>query len=68
LVDDVPGVEVLPIRKDLAGDSLIHHLRPEYVQAVVERRSSTADQRHITVINMDALLGDQRLVVHEDLA
>ncbi len=68
LVDDVPGVEVLPVRKDLAGDSLIHHLRPEYVQAVVERRNSPADQRHITVLNMDALLTDARLVVREELA
>lgn len=68
LVDDIPGVEILPVRKDLAGDSLIHHLRAEYVQAVVERRNSPADQRHITVLNMEALLGDPRLVVHEELA
>ncbi len=67
LVDDVPGVEVLPVRKDLAGDSLIHHLRAEYVRAVVERRNSPADQRHITVLNMEALLADTRLIVHEDL-
>lgn len=68
LVDDVPGVEVLPIRKDLAGDSLIHHLRPEYVRAVVERRGSPAGQRHITVLNMDTLLVDPRLIIHEDLS
>ena len=68
LVDDVPGVEILPVRKDLAGDSLIHHLQSEYVRAVVERRSSPVGQRHITVRDMEALLGDPRLVVHEDLA
>jgi len=68
LVDDVPGGEILPVRKDLAGNTLIHHLRSEYVLAVVERRNSPADQRHITVLNLEALLGDSRLIVHEDLA
>ena len=67
-VDDVPGVEILPVRKDLSGDSLIHHLRPEFVQAVVERRNCPADQRHITVLNMETLLTDRRLIIHEDLA
>jgi purine-binding chemotaxis protein CheW len=68
LVDDVPGVEVLPVRQDLAGDTLIHHLRAEYVRAVVERRASPADQRHITVLNVEALLADPRIVIHESLA
>jgi len=68
LVDDIPGVEILPVRKDLAGDSLIHHLRAEYVRAVVERGNSPAGQRHITVLDMDALLSDQRLIIHEELA
>ncbi len=68
LVDDVPGVEVLPVRKDLAGNNLLHHLRSEYILAVVERRNSSADQRHITVLNMDAILSDPRMMVHEELA
>jgi purine-binding chemotaxis protein CheW len=67
LVDDVPGVEVLPVRQDLANDTLIHHLRPDYVQAVVERPDSPADQRHITVLNIESLLTDRRLIIHEDL-
>jgi purine-binding chemotaxis protein CheW len=68
LVDDVPDVEVLPVRHDLTGDRLIHHLRAEYVQAVVERRNSPVDQRHVTVLNVEALLADPRLVIHEELA
>ncbi len=68
LVDDVPGIETLPVRHDLADDAFIHHLRAEYVQAVVERRDSPADQRHITVIDVEALLSDPRLVIHEDLS
>jgi purine-binding chemotaxis protein CheW len=68
LVDDVPGVEVLPVRQDLAGDTLIHHLRGEYVQAVVERSGSTPAQQHITVLSVEALLADPRLIIHEELS
>lgn len=67
LVDDVPGVEILPVRQDLSGDTLIHRIRPEYVRAVVERAGSPAGQRHITVLNLDSLLADPRLVIHEEL-
>lgn len=68
LVDDVPGIETLPVRHDLADDAFIHHLRSEYVQAVVERRGSPADQRHVTVIDVEALLSDSRLIIHEDMS
>jgi len=68
LVDDVSGVEVLPVRQDLAGDTLIHHMRPEYVRAVVERPGSPADERHITVLNMESLLTDPRLIIQEELS
>ncbi len=68
LVDDVPGVEVLPICQDLSKDTLIHHLPMEYVRAVVEYKNISGNQHHTTVLDVQALLSDRRLVVHEDLA
>ncbi len=68
LVDDVPGVEVLPICQDLSEDTLLHHLPMEYVRAMVEYQNIPGNQRHATVLDVQALLSDRRLVVHEDLA
>jgi purine-binding chemotaxis protein CheW len=67
LVDDVPGVEILPVRSGVAEDALLHQLRPEYVQAMVERGGGEGEQRHLLVLNVKALLSDPRFVVHEEL-
>lgn len=77
LVDDVVGVETLPVRRDVIESGLIHRLKPEYVKAIVERspdstRSESSDyqqiQRHITIIDAEVLLVDPRLVIHEEFA
>lgn len=63
-VDEVPGAESLPVRRDLmdAGIRL-----PAGCTAVVERQAGPGEQPYIAVIDLPALLADPRLVIHEDL-
>ena len=61
---EVVGVETLPLHQ-AAFEALLHPLRREYVQAIVERKTGLAGQRQLIVINISALLSDPRLIVHE---
>lgn len=61
---EVVGVETLPVRRDVY-EALLHPLKREYVQAVVERKDAQSEQRHLIVIDVAALLADPRLIVHE---
>lgn len=66
-VDEVPGVETLPIRRDLS-ENLLHHLRPEQIRTVVERSDETSANRHITVLDVNTILQDPHLLVHEEFS
>jgi purine-binding chemotaxis protein CheW len=66
-VDDVPGVDELPLCHDLAEEVALHHLPTRYVRAVVEHRGLPGEQAYITVLELDALLTDSRLIIHEEL-
>lgn len=66
-VDEVPGVETLPIRRDLS-ENLLHHLRPEHVRTVVERSNEETASRHVTVLDLPAILQDPHLLVHEEFS
>lgn len=65
-VDDVPGVEVLQFYEALANDSGVHRLPTGYVRAVIEHRGSSSRQPFITLLDMDAMLSDPRLIVDEE--
>lgn len=66
-VDEVPGVETLPIRRDLS-ENLLHHLRPEQIRTVVERTDEESASRHVTVLDVQAILQDSHLLVHEEFS
>lgn len=65
-VDEVLRVETLKVCPDLTEDPLLHMLQFKEVRAVVERKGSVDEQRHITVIDVNALLTDPRMIIHEE--
>lgn len=75
LIDDIPGVESILIDKIQDTDGVVRGIPPEYVRGVVRREdpNSQAAAQHaiqntfITVLNIPALLGDPRLIIHEEL-
>ncbi len=74
LVDDVLGVETIPVRQSAVDSGLIHNLRPEYIQFLGERQidaesqGEVTTQRHIVILNIENLLQDPRLIVHDEIA
>lgn len=76
LVDDVLGIENLPLAQTAAESGLIHRLKPEYILAIADRKAAvfkdqndeTLGQRHLAVLNAEALLSDPRLIIHEEIA
>ena len=76
LVDDVLNVEALPADQIGEASGTVRGLRPEYVQGVTERGgSATSDSSEATdgadvmlvVLNLPALLADERLIIHEEI-
>lgn len=69
LADDVLTVESVPISQiqDTAGT--VRGLRPEYVQGVIARAGGDAEEPSSMVVVLDllALLADERLIVHEEI-
>lgn len=76
LVDDVLGIETLPLQQTSAESGLIHRLKPEYIRAIAERKAAplkdqngeVITQRHIAILNAEALLSDPRIIIHEEVA
>ena len=66
LVDDVLTVKALPARRMQAPTSAIRSIPAEYVQGVIER-SNGYDAQTVVVLDLPALLADERLLVHEEL-
>jgi purine-binding chemotaxis protein CheW len=83
LVQDVLNVESIPLTHIQETTSTVRGLRPEYVQGVAKRLSSdgagsngsrpngsSADkdnQEVIVVLDLPALLTDERLIIHEEI-
>jgi purine-binding chemotaxis protein CheW len=71
LTDEVLTIEALPTSqiRDTAGT--IRGLRPEYVRGVVTRENGDADagknSAMLVVLDLPALLGDERLIIHEEV-
>ena len=71
LTDEVLTIEALPTSqvRDTAGT--VRGLRPEYVRGVVTRENGDADASKdsamLVVLNLPALLGDERLIIHEEV-
>jgi purine-binding chemotaxis protein CheW len=75
LADDVLNVEALPARYVQEATGTVRGLRPEYVRGVTERRNGRAarstatddDGDLLVVLDLPALLSDERLIIHEEI-
>jgi len=70
LVDDVLTVEPFPISQIQDATGTVRGLRPEYVQGVVACGVGEADPVKgsvLVVLDLIALLADERLIVHEEI-
>jgi purine-binding chemotaxis protein CheW len=71
LVDDVLTVESVPAGRIRDATGVVRGLRPEYVQGVVTHKVSDADvgerDSMWVVLDLVALLADERLIVHEEI-
>jgi len=70
LVDDVLAVEALPASQVQGASDTLWGIRPEYVRGVAERRDRNipADEASsLVVLDLPALLADERLIVDEEM-
>ena len=66
LVDEVLGLDVIPIDQLHPIESAPHHFRIEFVRGATHRAESSPAELLI-VLNLSALLADERLIVNEVL-
>jgi purine-binding chemotaxis protein CheW len=71
LVDDVLTVESVPVSQIQEVVGTVRGLHPEYVLGVVARNDADAGTGEsgsiVVVLDLAALLADERLVVHEEI-
>ncbi len=70
LVDDVLTVTSLPTDRIQEVTGTVRGLRPEYVQGVMIRENDDAGMEGssvLVVLDLPALLSDERLIVHEEI-
>jgi purine-binding chemotaxis protein CheW len=72
LVDGVLTVETLPASRVQEATGTIRGLRPEYVTGVTERREGAPSSGNghgvmVVVLDLPALLTDDRLIIHEEI-
>lgn len=70
LVEDVLAVETLPASQVQETADTIWGIHPEYVRGVAQRRggeTSTNRDGLLVVLDLPALLADERLIIHEEI-
>lgn len=70
LVDDILAVEALPASKIQEASDTFCNIRPEYVRGVAERQSGNTPTNGagvLVVLDLPALLADERLIVDEEI-
>jgi len=66
LTDGVVAVESIPANRIQEPEATIPGLRPEYVRGITKRRGLEAGPT-LVVLDLPALLGDPRLIIHEEI-
>ena len=69
LVDDVPGVEALRVKDIHNETNILRGMRPEYVRGIIERHIlQNGEERAdpVIILNIEALLSDRRMIVHDE--
>lgn len=67
LVDQVLVVEAIPVNSVYDPGDIIRGIPSEYVQGVAEWRGKAGDDSLLVIIDLSALLSDERLIVREDV-
>lgn len=70
LADDVLSVEAPPASQVLEATDTIRGIHPEYVRGVAEHWRGDAPTNGdglLVVLDLPALLADERLIVHEEI-
>lgn len=67
LVDEVLGLEVIPIDQLHPIESAPHGFRAEFVRGAIQHATSQATHDLLIVLSIPALLADERLIVNETL-
>jgi len=68
MVDQVLGVEAMPVDQIQERNNAVRSLPPEYVLGVIDHDgASGTESSHVVVLDLLALLADERLVIHEEI-
>lgn len=69
LADDVTTVEALPAHQVQDAESTVRGIRPEYVRGIVTQTTENAPGQDgiLVVLDLPALLADERLIIHEEI-
>jgi purine-binding chemotaxis protein CheW len=66
LADDVLAVESLPANRVQEATGTVRGIRPEYVRGVAER-GGDGDDPMLVVLDLSAMLADERLIVQQEI-
>jgi purine-binding chemotaxis protein CheW len=65
-VDEVHSVETIQENRIHAASDTIHGVKPEFIRGVIENYEVNGERVPVLVLNMDTLLADESLIVHEE--
>lgn len=65
-VDAVRSVETVQEGRIKPAADTIHGVKPEFIRGVIENYEVNGEKVPVLVLNMDALLADESLIVHEE--
>jgi purine-binding chemotaxis protein CheW len=67
-VDEVRSVEMIQETRIRPASDTIHGVKPEFIRGVIEDYEVNEERIPVLVLNLDALLSDESLIVHEEFA
>ncbi len=65
LADEIIAVETMPVSRIQDVARSIRGLHPEYVRGVATREGGEEDL--VVILNLESLLSDRRLIIHEEI-
>ena len=65
-VDEVRSVEMIQKSRINAASDTIHGVKPEFIRGVIENYELNDERIPVLVLNMEALLSDESLIVQEE--
>jgi purine-binding chemotaxis protein CheW len=68
LVDQVKSVDMVAERNIKPASETIHGVNPEYIRGVIEEYQMNGEKVPVLVLDLNALLSDERIYVREEFA